>query len=47
MKICWKLKIDGISEKDYDVDEIDYICDQIKECILYGEINVDFEKENK
>ena len=42
-KINWELKIDGVMGKDYDLDEIDYICEKIGEGQFSGEINVDLE----
>ena len=42
-KINWELKIDGVMGKDYDLDEVDYICEKIGEGQFSGEINVDLE----
>ena len=43
-KINWELKIDGKFKKDYDLDEIDYICDLIRGMGQFsGEIFVDLE----
>ena len=44
-KINWELKIDGKFKKDYDLDEIDYIADKIREGQFSGEINVDLNNE--
>ena len=46
-KINWELKIDGKFKKDYDLDEIDYIADKIREGQFSGEINVDLTEETK
>ena len=43
-KINWELKIDGKFKKDYDLDEIDYIADKIRDGQFSGEINVDLEE---
>ena len=43
-KIYWELKIDGKFEKDYDLDEIDYIVDKIRDGQFSGEINVELEE---
>ena len=40
-KINWELKIDGKFKKDYDLDEIDYIADKIREGQFNGQIFVD------
>ena len=42
-KIYWELKIDGKFEKDYDLDEIDYIVDKIRDGQFSGEINVELD----
>jgi len=42
-KINWELKIDGKFKKDYDLDDIDYICDKIREGQFNGQIFVDLE----
>ena len=44
-KINWELKIDGKFKKDYDLDEIDYIADKIRDGQFSGEINVELEDE--
>ena len=43
-KINWELKIDGKFKKDYDLDEIDYIADKIRDGQFSGEINVELEE---
>ena len=44
-KINWELKIDGKFKKDYDLDEIDYIADKIREGQFNGQILVDLEED--
>jgi len=44
-KINWELKIDGKFKKDYDLDEIDYIADKIRDGQFSGEIFVDLEED--
>ena len=43
-KVNWELKIDGKFKKDYDLDEIDYIADKIRDGQFSGEINVELEE---